>query len=66
MGIIWDLKPVPGKAYDRAVQLPMRDMRQRYAATDAVAFYPSRAVSRTNNPLFRSERSADANHLLRM
>ena len=63
LGIIWDLKPVPRKAYDRAVQLPMRAMRRRYATTKAVAFYPSRAVSRTNSRLLRSQRPSDANQL---
>jgi stearoyl-CoA desaturase (Delta-9 desaturase) len=63
MGIIWDLKPVPRRAYDRAVQLPMRDRPRRYAASDAVAFYPPQAISRTHSPLLRSERSSDANHL---
>jgi stearoyl-CoA desaturase (delta-9 desaturase) len=61
-GIIWDLKPVPGKAYDRATQLPMTNIGRRYTTSDAVLPYPPRAGSRAN-PCSQPERTSSASHI---
>lgn len=64
MGIIWDLKPVPGKAYDRANQFPMTNMRRRYATSDAALPYSPPAGSRASaNPCLQPERTSSASHV---